>query len=174
MDIIVRGFAQAAEQDPRLRLILLGGGSLAGQIQALLAQAGLHERVHLGGRVSQDDLPRYYRAADLYLSASHSDGSSVSLLEALASGLPVLVSDIPGNREWIEPGEAGWLFPDGDDAGPGGGDAARRPRARNPGGDAPRGARAGRTARQLARKFQKLLLDAYHLARDVHPLGGAR
>jgi len=115
VDTIVRGFARAAEKNPRLRLILLGGGSLAGQIQALLAQAGLHERVHLGGRVSQNDLPRYYEAADLYLSASHSDGSSVSLLEALASGLPVLVSDIPGNREWIETGRQGWLFPDGDD-----------------------------------------------------------
>jgi glycosyltransferase involved in cell wall biosynthesis len=35
-------------------------------------------------------------------------------MEALASGLPVLVSDIPGNREWVEEGEQGWLFPDGD------------------------------------------------------------
>ena len=57
-----------------------------------------------------------YRAADLYLSASHSDGSSVSLMEALGCGLPVLVSDIPGNREWVTDGEQGWLFPDGDDA----------------------------------------------------------
>ena len=60
------------------------------------------------------DLPRYYHAADLYVSASHSDGSSVSLMESLASGLPALVSDIPGNREWIMPGENGWWFPDGD------------------------------------------------------------
>jgi len=114
VDVIVRGVARAMAQEPRLRLILLGGGSLAGQIQGLLAQAGLHVRVHLGGRVSNADLPRYYQAADLYLSASHSDGSSVSLLEALASGLPVLVSDIPGNREWVEAGKQGWLFPDGD------------------------------------------------------------
>ena len=114
VDVIVRGVARAMEREPRLRLVLLGGGSLAGQIQGLLAQAGLHERVHLPGRVSQADLPGYYQFADLYLSASHSDGSSVSLLEALASGLPALVSDIPGNREWIEPGKQGWLFPDGD------------------------------------------------------------
>ena len=60
--------------------------------------------------------PGFYRSADLYLSASHSDGSSVSLMEALACGRPVLVSDIPGNREWIENSPAGWLFPDGDDA----------------------------------------------------------
>jgi glycosyltransferase involved in cell wall biosynthesis len=67
-------------------------------------------------------LPRYYQMADLYVSASHSDGSSISLLEAMACGSPVLVSDIPGNREWVPPlppggiegGQVGWLFPDGD------------------------------------------------------------
>ena len=126
VDVVVNAFARAAAVEPRLRLILLGGGSLAGQIQGLLHEHQLHERVHLGGQVGQARLPEVYRAADLYVSASHSDGSSVSLMEALASGLPALVSDIPGNREWIEPGEsvnqgeagakgeAGWLFPDGD------------------------------------------------------------
>jgi glycosyltransferase involved in cell wall biosynthesis len=52
--------------------------------------------------------------ADLYISPSHVDGSSVTLMEALASGLPCLVSDIPGNQEWIEAGVNGWLFRDGD------------------------------------------------------------
>jgi glycosyltransferase involved in cell wall biosynthesis len=64
--------------------------------------------------VSQADLPRYYRSADLYISASHSDGTSISLLEAMACGAPVLLSDIPGNREWVAPGKNGWLFPGGD------------------------------------------------------------
>jgi glycosyltransferase involved in cell wall biosynthesis len=50
------------------------------------------------------------------VSASHSDGSSVSLLEAMACGKPVVVSGIPGNREWVTPEENGWLFPDGDAA----------------------------------------------------------
>jgi glycosyltransferase involved in cell wall biosynthesis len=52
--------------------------------------------------------------ADIYISPSHVDGSSVSLMEALACGLPCLVSDIPGNKEWIVEGENGWLFRDGD------------------------------------------------------------
>jgi glycosyltransferase involved in cell wall biosynthesis len=48
----------------------------------------------------------------VYVSASHCDGSSVSLLEAMACGLPAFVSDIPGNREWVEDGVAGrWFDP---------------------------------------------------------------
>lgn len=115
VDVVVKAFCTAAAREPRLRLLLLGGGSQAGVLRQMLAQHGLLDRVHFGGQVRGDDLPAYYRAADLYVSASHSDGSSVSLMEALACGLPVLVSDIPGNREWIAPGEeAGWLFSDGD------------------------------------------------------------
>lgn len=115
VDGVVKAFCLAAKQDARLRLLLLGSGSQAGILREMLAKENLLERVHFGGQVRGDDLPDYYRSADLYVSASHSDGSSVSLMEALACGLPVLVSDIPGNREWIGPQEkAGLLFKDGD------------------------------------------------------------
>jgi glycosyltransferase involved in cell wall biosynthesis len=112
--MILKGFALASEKEPSLRLLLLGNGSLAEKIHGLVHALHLKEKIHFGGRIGQDALPRYYHAADLYLSASHSDGSSVSLMEALACGLPVIVSDIPGNREWIGDGKAGWMFPDGD------------------------------------------------------------
>ncbi|MFZ6021247.1 MAG: glycosyltransferase, partial [Chloroflexota bacterium] len=115
VDVLARGFARAARQNPRLRLLLLGSGSQASLIRSIFEQEGVQEQVFFGGQVNGDDLPQYYQAADLYVSASHSDGSSVSLMEALASGLPVLVSDIPSNREWITPGREGWLFADGDD-----------------------------------------------------------
>ncbi len=113
VDVLVRAFTRAARQEPRLRLLLMGGGSQAGLLRQMILDAGLLDRVHFGGHVANSELPRYYRAAHLYLSASHSDGSSVSLMEALGCGRPVLVSDIPGNLEWIAPGVQGWLFPDG-------------------------------------------------------------
>jgi L-malate glycosyltransferase len=113
VDVITQAFARAVRQEPNLRLILLAGGSQASHIRETLSRAGVEEYVYFGGQVSNDRLPDYYHAADLYLSASHSDGSSVSLMEALACGKPVLVSDIPGNREWIENSPAGWLFEDG-------------------------------------------------------------
>lgn len=117
VDVFAKAFVIAAQQSPELRLFLLGNGSLAGTIRRIFMSGGVLDRVHFSGQVKQTDLPKYYRAADLYVSASHSDGSSVSLMEALACGLPALVSDIPGNREWIVPGEHGWQFPDGDSDG---------------------------------------------------------
>lgn len=117
VDVLAKAFVLAAQQNPELRLFFLGDGSLAAQLRQIFTQGGVLDRVHFAGQVGQVDLPRYYRAADLYLSASHSDGSSLSLMEALACGLPAVVSDIPGNREWVTPEEHGWWFPDGDEQG---------------------------------------------------------
>jgi L-malate glycosyltransferase len=114
VDVIARAFVLAAGQLPGLRLVMLGNGSQAPLIQRIIAEAGLSERVHFPGLVRYADLPRFYRCADLYVSASHSDGTSISLLEAMACGIPSLLSDIPGNREWVEPDVQGWLFPDGE------------------------------------------------------------
>ena len=112
---LARAFVRAAHQRPELRLLMLGNGPLAPVIRRIFKNGGVENRVHFPGQVSQARLVEYYRAADLYISTSHSDGTSISLLEALACGLPVLLSDIPGNREWVvRPGEVGWLFRDGD------------------------------------------------------------
>ena len=114
VDVIARAFVQAARHQPDLRLIMLGNGSLAGMLRQTFQKGGVEDRVLFPGQVTQADLPRYYSMADLYISASHSDGTSISLLEAMACGRPSLVSDIPGNREWVTPGENGWWFRDDD------------------------------------------------------------
>ena len=75
---------------------------------------GVMDRVTFPGFISNNDLPRFYHMADLYISASHVDGLSVSLMEALACGLPCIVSDIPANREWVTDGVNVLIFPDGD------------------------------------------------------------
>lgn len=114
VDIVVRAFCLALKEEPSLRLILIGDGSQRHLVHDILAENHCIESVYLPGIISQADLPGYYNSADLYISASHSDGSSVSLMEAQASGLPAIVSDIPGNKEWINEGDNGWYFPDGD------------------------------------------------------------
>lgn len=114
VDVLARAFVKVAQQNENVDLILLNGGSQGGYIRQILHSGGVLDRVTFGGQVSQTDLPRWYHMVDLYISPSHVDGSSVSLMEALACGLPCLVSDIPANKEWVIEGENGWLFKDGD------------------------------------------------------------
>ena len=115
VEVVAKAFVKAAKIEPDLRLFLLGSGSYKDLIKKIIHGAGVEDRVSFPGVIDQEDLPSYYQTADLYLSASFSDGSSVSLMEALGSGLPVLVSDIVGNKEWINSGENGWLFRTGDE-----------------------------------------------------------
>ena len=113
VDVLAQAFVKVAQQREDVSLLLLGGGSQAQAIRQILMSGGVIERVHFGGQISQTDLPRWVHMADIYISPSHVDGSSVSLMEALACGLPALVSDIPANKEWVSEGINGWLFPDG-------------------------------------------------------------
>ncbi|MFN3742130.1 MAG: glycosyltransferase family 4 protein [Anaerolineales bacterium] len=115
VDVLVRAFIRLARERDDVSLFLLGNGSQAPLIHHLLQEGGVWERVYMPGRISNADLPPWYHRAHLFISPSHVDGSSVSLMEALACGLPVVVSDIPANREWVEEGVNGWLFPDGED-----------------------------------------------------------
>lgn len=113
VDVLATAFVVAARQYRGLSLILMGGGSQGGAIRRILEDGGQMHRVQFAGQVRYTDLPRWYHMADLFVSPSHVDGSSVSLMEALASGTPVLVSDIPANKEWVRHGVNGWLFRDG-------------------------------------------------------------
>lgn len=116
VDVLARAFVLAASQDDALRLVLLGGGSEGDKIRQILREGRQLDRVRFVGHVPQKALPHWYQRADLFISPSHVDGSSVSLMEALACGSAILVSDIPANKEWIRPGTNGWLFRDGEPA----------------------------------------------------------
>ncbi|MCA1899261.1 MAG: glycosyltransferase [Chloroflexi bacterium] len=114
VDVLARAFVQAAQERDDMNLLLLGGGSQGHALRGIFESGGVLDRVAFAGQISQTVLPQWYHRADLYISPSHVDGSSVSLMEALGCGLPCLVSDIPANKEWVKEGENGWLFRDGD------------------------------------------------------------
>ncbi len=114
IDVLVRAFALVIRRMPDARLLLLGDGSREGEIRVLLNDLSLDRFVHAPGRVTHDRLPDYFRAADAYVSSALSDGTSVSLLEAMACGLPVVVADSHGNREWVREGMNGALARPGD------------------------------------------------------------
>ena len=113
VDSIVKAFVLAEKDRPDIRLLIYGGGSRTKILRDFLKDAGILHKAYFGGRVDVERIREAYRSADLYISATHSDGASVSLLEAMACGLPPLVSDIPGNGEWVKAGENGWLFKTG-------------------------------------------------------------
>jgi len=110
----LRAFALAVGRRPEFFLYMAGNGPMAGELARLAGELGLGARMRFPGWLSPEQMAAGYVAADVYLSCSSSDGSSISLLEALAAARPVVVTDIPGNREWVTDGENGFLAPVGD------------------------------------------------------------
>ncbi len=114
IDVLLESFRVAHESAPDLRLLMPGTGSLRETVEGFIVNHGLQDVVHCPGQVSHSELVHYFQAADIYMSCAHSDGTSISMLEALGVGVPVIATDIPSNREWIEPGINGWLGKAGD------------------------------------------------------------
>jgi L-malate glycosyltransferase len=108
-DVLLRAFHLAYSKNHRLRLLLLGTGSTAGQVRSFIAEHELDQVVVTPGAIAGTETPRWFRAANAYVSCARSDGTSISLLEAMATGLPAVVTDIASNREWITEDENGWL-----------------------------------------------------------------
>ncbi len=86
-----------------------------GRTKRLVDQCGAADLVTFRDGYAYHELPQILAGADVYVSASRSDGTSQSLLEALSTSTFPVVSDIPANRPWVEHGENGLLFPVGDD-----------------------------------------------------------
>ena len=113
VEVALEGFWQAYQAETNLRMFMLGGGSQEALVKGFVKEKGLEDRIHFIGYQQNEALSGYYQAADVYLSASHIDGSSVALMEAMACGCPPLVSNILANLEWVVDGEQGWVFRDG-------------------------------------------------------------
>lgn len=96
---------------PVARLTVVGGGELLEHYRHEAVTLGLHDRVEFAGRVSDEALPEYFRAADVYCgpSVDGSEAYGISIVEALASGIPAVTTDIPGVRSVVKNGETGIL-----------------------------------------------------------------
>lgn len=103
IDVIVRAFAQFVDLRPasEASLHLFGGGRQAAMLCELVSSLGISERVAWHGWLAPDALAERLAACDLSVTVPESDATSVSLLESMACGLPVIASDLPANRQWI-------------------------------------------------------------------------
>jgi sugar transferase (PEP-CTERM/EpsH1 system associated) len=93
----------------RLRLCIAGDGPLRGQIEAEIVRAGIGKQVWLAG--ARSDVPRVMRGLDLFVLPSRAEGISNTILEAMASGLAVIATDVGGSAELVQPGKTGALVP---------------------------------------------------------------
>ncbi|HEX7835059.1 MAG TPA: glycosyltransferase [Pseudolysinimonas sp.] len=98
---VIDAFAAAAVDRPLVELRLAGSGSLTSELAAKAQASGLGDRISFLGEVDADDLRAIYADADVYVSSSPIDGTSVSLLEAMACGVPVVVPRTESNAEWV-------------------------------------------------------------------------
>jgi len=97
---------------PELRLVVVGDGPLRAFYQREVGRLGIRDRVVFVGRVSREQLPRYYVSADVFVSpATGAESFGIVLLEAQACGTPVVASRIPGYAQVIRDGENGLLVP---------------------------------------------------------------
>ncbi|MFO0850051.1 MAG: glycosyltransferase [Gemmataceae bacterium] len=112
---LIRGFASAAPDYPDVDLLLVGDGPLRADLERLADELGVAGRVRFVG--IQKNVAEWLAAADVFALTSVSEAASLTLLEAMATGLPVVVTAVGGNPEIVRDGVDGLLFPRGDAAG---------------------------------------------------------
>lgn len=113
--ILAKAFVQLMQQHPALRkhvrLVMVGGGDLRAECQAILDEAGLQDLAWLPGERS--DVPDVMRSLDCFVLPSLAEGISNTILEAMASSLPVLATRVGANAELVQDGETGYVVPAG-------------------------------------------------------------
>jgi len=113
VDLVVRAFDQIKREFPSARLCLVGEGSLEREIRALVGELNL-SGVEFAGRASRKEIGRYYQQADIFINASDVDNMPVSVLEAFASGTPVVTTAAGGIRFIVDHERTGLVCEPGD------------------------------------------------------------
>ena len=115
--VLLRGVARVMATRPGLFLAIAGEGSQRARYEALAARLLPAGRYRFLGRLAPAEMADWLARAEIMLSASQSDSTSVSLLESMAAGAIPVVSDLEGNREWVTDGDGARFFAVGDDTG---------------------------------------------------------
>jgi glycosyltransferase involved in cell wall biosynthesis len=113
LDVLVRAIASIVRSGAEVRLVIVGSGPLEDALRRSVQQLGLEGRVSFEGAVGQDDMASYYANADVFCLPSFAEGVPVVLMEAMATGRPVVATRITGIPELIEDGVSGLLVAPG-------------------------------------------------------------
>jgi glycosyltransferase involved in cell wall biosynthesis len=109
VDLLIRTTRALRDRGVAAELTVVGAGSLKQRLVRLAEECGLHGTVAFRGALEREPIAQVFRESDLYLSGSHQEGFSLALLEALASGVPVVVTDVGGVRDVVRNGINGQI-----------------------------------------------------------------
>jgi glycosyltransferase involved in cell wall biosynthesis len=116
IDVLVRAFDRVRREEPRARLVLAArGGPLRGEVEQLVDQLGLRDAVTFV-TVPAAELPTLIASADVAVTLTDSDSSPPSLLESMASGLPLVATPAASIEEWVRQGDGAEIVSNADDA----------------------------------------------------------
>ncbi|TAK92832.1 MAG: glycosyltransferase [Aquabacterium sp.] len=112
IDLILEAFSRFLTLRPQshARLHLLGGGPMQSALEARVQELRLLQQVRFHGRVGDVEMVNAIQRSKVSVSVPTSDATSVSVLESMACGLPIIASDLPANRQWIDD-KGGWIVP---------------------------------------------------------------
>jgi glycosyltransferase involved in cell wall biosynthesis len=111
LTFLLRTLAGVRAAAPRVRLVLVGAGPEADNLRGLAQGLGIGEAVHFAGPVPYHEIPRMLAACDAFVTASVTEVHPLSVIEAMASGLPVVGIDSPGVGDTVSDGVDGFLAP---------------------------------------------------------------
>ncbi len=109
--LLIRAIPIVLKAEPNTKFIIAGIGSERKDLERQVTELRIGSSVQFLGWANHEEMPKLLSRADIYISTSLDDGTSISLLEAMASGAFPIVTDIPSNREWIVDGDNGFLVP---------------------------------------------------------------
>ena len=110
LDLIIRALPVLLQVHPQLVFEIMGEGSALESLGDLVTELGVEKNVRFLGRIPSSETPQYYGRAKVFILPSANEGMSNALLEALASGLPVIVTDTGGSQELVQEGENGYII----------------------------------------------------------------
>ncbi len=111
VSLLIRAIPIVLKELPETRFRIAGDGTEKNVLERQVKNLNINSSVEFLGRVPHEEMPNLLSQAEIYVSTSLHDGTSVSLLEAMGSGAFPIVTDIPANREWIITGQNGFLVP---------------------------------------------------------------
>jgi len=109
IDIFLRAIKMIAEKIPDVRAVVVGNGNLHNELQRLVGDLGIERNVSFVGH--QDDIENWLHKSNIFVLTSDSEGLSLSMMEAMMCGLPVVVSDVGDLSDLVEDGINGYLVP---------------------------------------------------------------